>query len=220
MKSKVEVLEKQIQFNSQQPIDIDIDLESYDAMPSPLPPSILPLPSLIPPTPHPLPTNSPVIPTHLLPLDSPVQSPHLLPSNTQSPNLLSSNTQVLPTIQSPPPFPTLESPHVGMYSFNTYNSLSNWPPMFNSELNSTITSPSPILFRPISSGHAPLPSSEIESEKLIPPADIVHKYIKLKKSIKSTYTCCEASTRIYIWSQGTKNVYCSWWKRVACFTRY
>ena len=104
------MLEKQIQFNSQQPdeiqddIDEDIDLESYDAMPSPLPPSILPLPSLIPPIPHPLPTISPV------------QSPHVLPSNTQSPNLLSSNTQVHPTIQSPPPFPTLESPHIGMYS--------------------------------------------------------------------------------------------------------
>ena len=176
------MLEKQIQFNSQQPdeiqddIDEDIDLESYDAMPSPLPPSILPLPSLIPPIPHPLPTISPV------------QSPHVLPSNTQSPNLLSSNTQVHPTIQSPPPFPTLESPHIGMYSnnsFNTYNSLSNWSPMFNSELNSTITSPSPILFRPISSGRAPLPSSEIETEKLIPPADIVHKYIKLKTQSKA-----------------------------------
>ena len=145
-------------------------------MPSPLPPSILPLPSLIPPIPHPLPTISPV------------QSPHVLPSNTQSPNLLSSNTQVHPTIQSPPPFSTLESPHIGMYSnnsFNTYNSLSNWSPMFNSELNSTITSPSPILFRPISSGRAPLPSSEIETEKLIPPADIIHKYIKLKTQSKA-----------------------------------
>ena len=188
LKSRIEVLETHRQTEDYLPYD-ETDFYPFMQSPAPLPSSILP-----PPPPSLLPVQSSPILLPTLPLQSPPPPPFPTSSLPPPPPPPFPTSSLPPP---PPPFPPRQSPVPPVQSSplppNLYlqtspspTSVQAPPPPPNYSYSQNFSGPSPIVFRPIPSGRPPLSSCEIESEKLIPPADTIQRYIKLKTKSKAS----------------------------------